>query len=616
MGLTIEFTAIYFKTALVLGTVLAVLSLPAICAAVSRGHWFPRAAVTAGFLALLMPTRAYEPIVMTMAYTLAVAFAMSLVRYLTNWRQRAAEGQRGLPRIRFSLRDLLLLTLVVAALTAIATYSFRHFIDFTWWKIGKIVLHGLGLSVVALATAWLTLGRGWLWLRIVAVLIALGVSALTISFCNIWLFSDWQHAMVNVAKTDKLFCLVTAATELLLLLSCLVLLRLSGLFNLTREACTKTLGWRKLRLTARVASFSVVVAMLVPSGFLYWRLSRPLPSFEVNLPNPNGYPTLSELGKKYDNINFPSPLIDPPSAFVAFSKKQHPALRSAHETLQLPCRVPLTYTLGKNFVVDFTIEHLGDMHALAYALFATAEGKRIDGEFDEAIDYSLDCLLLGKQIQHGGLGLDWTVGFTIDQLGREPLCRMHNNLSAQQCRRVITALLEIEKDRELLADAMRRDKAMERCTDGWQIDFYYAAKMLVGEHEDDYYETRLREIGNRHVVLTRLLMVELAIRAYRLEHRALPINLDNLVSEYLPGEPRDPFAEGEKPLIYRLADEGYLLYSVGHNGRDDGGKKVSWLQSMRGEGDIFIDTVNMKGSSSGQPWSAAAGNMEQDTTDD
>jgi hypothetical protein len=44
----------------------------------------------------------------------------------------------------------------------------------------------------------------------------------------------------------------------------------------------------------------------------------------------------------------------------------------------------------------------------------------------------------------------------------------------------------------------------------------------------------------------------------------------DLVPEHLERLPDDPFSG--KPLVYRLTDEGFRLYSVGPNGVDDGGK--------------------------------------------
>jgi hypothetical protein len=60
------------------------------------------------------------------------------------------------------------------------------------------------------------------------------------------------------------------------------------------------------------------------------------------------------------------------------------------------------------------------------------------------------------------------------------------------------------------------------------------------------------------------------LKRYQLKHGNYPPNLDSLVPEFLSVIPTDP-VDG-KPLNYRLkADGTFLLYSVGENGKDDGG---------------------------------------------
>jgi hypothetical protein len=49
-----------------------------------------------------------------------------------------------------------------------------------------------------------------------------------------------------------------------------------------------------------------------------------------------------------------------------------------------------------------------------------------------------------------------------------------------------------------------------------------------------------------------------------------PLDDDALAPTYLPEIPQDLFSG--RPLIYRPADQGYLLYSVGVNGRDEQGR--------------------------------------------
>jgi hypothetical protein len=62
----------------------------------------------------------------------------------------------------------------------------------------------------------------------------------------------------------------------------------------------------------------------------------------------------------------------------------------------------------------------------------------------------------------------------------------------------------------------------------------------------------------------------IALQRYHLKHAAFPQSLAALVPEFLAEVPRDPM-DGQ-PLRYRLnADGTFLLYSVGDDGKDDGG---------------------------------------------
>ncbi len=62
----------------------------------------------------------------------------------------------------------------------------------------------------------------------------------------------------------------------------------------------------------------------------------------------------------------------------------------------------------------------------------------------------------------------------------------------------------------------------------------------------------------------------LAAAKYRAKTSQWPAHLADLVPDYLPEVPVDPF-DG-KPLRMTTADGGTVLYSVGRNGRDDGGR--------------------------------------------
>jgi hypothetical protein len=76
--------------------------------------------------------------------------------------------------------------------------------------------------------------------------------------------------------------------------------------------------------------------------------------------------------------------------------------------------------------------------------------------------------------------------------------------------------------------------------------------------------------AEREDQLHRNLHVAFALAAYQREHGGYPKNLEALAPAYLAQVPSDQFSG--KALIYRPAEGGYLLYSVGVNGRDEQGR--------------------------------------------
>jgi hypothetical protein len=61
----------------------------------------------------------------------------------------------------------------------------------------------------------------------------------------------------------------------------------------------------------------------------------------------------------------------------------------------------------------------------------------------------------------------------------------------------------------------------------------------------------------------------MAVERYRLARGALPSSLGDLVPAYLDIVPEDPFTG--QPLRYEKLGRGFVVYSVGPDGRDDGG---------------------------------------------
>lgn len=75
-----------------------------------------------------------------------------------------------------------------------------------------------------------------------------------------------------------------------------------------------------------------------------------------------------------------------------------------------------------------------------------------------------------------------------------------------------------------------------------------------------------------------LLALRLALQLYKLQNGVYPTNLNALQNDILKTIPTDEFADG-KPFRYVKTGQTYRLWSVGPDGKDNGGKPSPWIRS-------------------------------------
>jgi type II secretory pathway pseudopilin PulG len=83
--------------------------------------------------------------------------------------------------------------------------------------------------------------------------------------------------------------------------------------------------------------------------------------------------------------------------------------------------------------------------------------------------------------------------------------------------------------------------------------------------------TNAEDRANTELQLTQLAS---ALARYRAEHGAYPTKLNDLVPDTLEKLPTELY--NGKQFVYKRLDEGYVLYSPGENGTDDGGSHEQW----------------------------------------
>jgi len=178
-------------------------------------------------------------------------------------------------------------------------------------------------------------------------------------------------------------------------------------------------------------------------------------------------------------------------------------------------------------------------------------------------------------VKSGGIGCE--------TLGLRPLLQLVPKLTPEQSRRLSKALEEIDGKREPWEAVLRREKAFTRRM-GSFLDVTIGQLLLQPMLRET--DRKLQEHAKTAEARLRLLMTDLAIRQFQSERGVYPNRLVELVPQFLQAVPRDPF--GTSGFIYRLQTNGFLLYSVGPDGKDDGGTPMA----ARGQsGDIPSSTL-------------------------
>lgn len=82
----------------------------------------------------------------------------------------------------------------------------------------------------------------------------------------------------------------------------------------------------------------------------------------------------------------------------------------------------------------------------------------------------------------------------------------------------------------------------------------------------------------RFAALRDLARLALALGLHKSERGGYPDALEELAGYFPEGLPADPFTG--KPFVYKRTDEGFLIYSLGADGKDDGGKPAKTAASF------------------------------------
>jgi hypothetical protein len=394
-------------------------------------------------------------------------------------------------------------------------------------------------------------------------------------------------------------------------------------------------GWNRAERLLLGAS-GVLVVVSVALG-IWWQFAAAPPRVQIpapNLPSPNAFDLYKAAGnalvdepdirRAVESQNLPQALPPTPeerARLVAANARALAMLRQgfAHDYYE-----PLQHDKAVALDDYFRLTDLG------YLLTAEGQIRTEHGDADGAMRSYLDGLHLGGEIAHGSL-MGSLTGNQIQKNTRQSAWDVVDRLSADEARTAARRMETLRARRVPYADALEKEKwsgqldLQAALEDPGQVAPIVAGgaggkviarslsplvflvrpkRKIMDEYtrymdqvievarqpygarrpwpplpSDPFFaipvplflETHFSHVNNE--AQNGLLTVALALQAYRRERGVYPATLAELVPGYLKRIPDDPFA-GKGSLQYRRAGKKYLLYSVGPDARDDGGRAV------------------------------------------
>ena len=300
------------------------------------------------------------------------------------------------------------------------------------------------------------------------------------------------------------------------------------------------------------------------------------------LPNPNGYDDFLKATTLLRGDVYSVSALDH-DGLQAFVSTNGEALRLIRQGLARGCSVP-TDSASTN--ISQTLGDLAKLKPLARLLAEEGRLAEIEGRYAAAAQSYLETIRFGNEMSRGGFIIIRLVGIACEAIGEVPLRTLVAKLKPEEAQAVIHELEQIDRTSVTWDEVVRNEKRFARLQPGHGFN---PITWAVAQWQTWRVRQRAEMRQNRLAAHLRLLTAELAVRSYQAERGVPPTDLAQLVPKYLQRIPSDPFSG--RSMIYRRQGTQWLLYSVGEDGVDDGGKPVARPGAAAGaKGDIFYNS--------------------------
>ena len=307
-------------------------------------------------------------------------------------------------------------------------------------------------------------------------------------------------------------------------------------------------------------------------------------------------------------------------------KENQPALDLFREGLKQEYMTPSYRSM------DALFPYLANDRKFARLLTLEAQVRELKGDWKGALQSHFDAMEAGNSVKKGGVIIHSLVGVACQAIGQRGTYRLFDPLNQAESKSSLDRLIKIDKEDYPMSETFLQEKYCLQAgmmdifqhhssyqeivkllgNDGSRTDsklqavrfFFtdrrriltqygkymdvvsanamvpYASRPPVPQLPGDPFLQMLLPVtsqarfpAERISVANKLLIVGLALKIYKGEHGKYPSKLSEVVPSILTTLPNDPFALSGT-FQYRLDKKGYVLYSVGPDGKDDGGTPI------------------------------------------
>lgn len=555
----------------------AVMTLAALWAGWSRGWWFWRALVLVAVPASIVPMEANELIVIC-SISMPILAATA---WLLRWRQdrlTRQEGSRARPR-QVTLANAFLAFVIVGFLAT----SFRSVL------VGHQLLvdanlFGLAASIsgVALVACLPSIGRGRekKWLMV-------GTAALLVGWAY-WRWRNWGDNPLGLAtyfyhfRFPAIISAYQSEGEICLLV---IVGTICGLYAAAKHhPRTNTKG----RL-ARSALGLAGLALCAPLAAIYPHMLAPHSSV-APLPPSEEYDTILRAGYRILALQ----------STPAKRDKILAVLLELDQALPTPGHVTYDATdLARERLS--TISTVDPRQALLYESRLEIARALHEGRDADVLRLARLLWRVGPSFQRGGTLDDYQHGVSYQSIANCSLAVLAPSMSDRECREMLHEMRALELALPDFQSVLDFDEYWRNASVGWRDRPQAFLRWLSGSNVDrswnssTYLDWHWLKRSPYHFTVVQYM---LALELYRREHGHFPENLSIVQAAFDLPELTDPYTDFAP--VYRQVEGGYLLYSIGFDGQDDGGKFPTESRPIRKPDNYDISLVFNRGDVSDQ----------------